>query len=100
MDNAVANFNSIKQPSPNIAGQNAAVQNKERIYNAPYLGAIDVPNISRTPLTDTMIINQQKHPKPKIKIAPKADKGFNLQNIFSFAILGSSLIALLRLIKK
>lgn len=107
MDNAFANFNSIKQPSPNIIGQSVAVQNqnnssenKQRKYNSPYLGAIDVPEISKTPLYDTMTINQRKNPKPKVKFVKKISKGFNFQNALSLTIFASSLVALFRLIKK
>lgn len=92
------NLNSIRQPAPSI--QSVANEQKERTFNAPNVGVVDVPSISKTPLSDTLFIKKQENPRMKYLLSPKSKKGFKLQNIFSLAIAGCSIGALLKLLKK
>ena len=95
MNNSPLNLNSIRQPAPSVSNTK-----KERVYNAPNVGALAVPSISTTPLADTMAIKKQENPRTAYKLTPKSNKGFKLQNVFSIAIAGCSIGALLELLKK
>ncbi|MBQ4647016.1 MAG: hypothetical protein IJB79_06680 [Candidatus Gastranaerophilales bacterium] len=98
MNNAPANLNSIRQPAPSVQSANGAPV--ERKYNTPNVGILEVPVISRTPLLDTMTIKRQENPRTIYKFTTNANKGFKLQNFFSLAIVGCSIGALLKLLKK
>lgn len=98
MNNAPLNINSIRQPAPNA--QNTTNNQTERQYNLPNVGVVSPPAISRTPMADTMTLKKQENPRMAYKLTPKSIKGFKLQNIFSLAIAGCSIGALLKLLKK
>ncbi|MBE7707340.1 MAG: hypothetical protein E7Z88_01405 [Cyanobacteria bacterium SIG27] len=97
MNNSPLNLNSIRQPAPSVGG--SEVQ-QERKFNLPNVGVVSVPNISKTPLSDVLALKKQQNPKMAYKLTPKSKKGFNLQAFFSLSIVGCSIGALLKLIKK
>ena len=92
------NFFSIRQPAPEVKSDKSA--STERTYNMPNVGVVDVPTISKTPLADTLFLKKQENPRMAYLLTPKPKKGFKLQNIFSLAIAGCSIGALLKLLKK
>lgn len=97
MNETPLNLNSIRQPAPSIQSSNKV---SERVFNKPYTGVIVPPNISRTPISDTLEIKKQENPKMAYKLTPKSKKGFKLQNLFSLGIAGCSIGALFQLLKK
>ena len=97
MNNSPPNLNSIRQPAPSVGGSDAQV---ERKFNLPKVGVLSVPTISKTPLGDVLALKKQENPKMAYKITPKSNKGFKLQTFFSLSIIGCSIGALLKLIKK
>ena len=94
MNNSSLNLNSIRQPAPSVSSAQV-----ERIYNAPKVGVLNVPTISKTPLADTITLKKQENPRTKYKLTPQSFKGFKLQNILSVTILGCSIGALFNLVK-
>ncbi|MBQ8634663.1 hypothetical protein IJ425_00735 [bacterium] len=100
------NIDSIRQPTPNVVGQNSnainqsATKKEAKKFNLPKVGVVDVPTISKTPLVDTLVKKEQENPQITYKLTPKSNRGFNLQNLFSLTIVGCSIGALLSLIKK
>ena len=98
MNNAPANLNSIRQPAPSV--QNTAAAQTERKFNIPKVGIVTPPSISKTPLSDTVTIKKQENPRMAYKLTSNAKKGFKLQGFFSLAIVGCSIGALLKLLKK
>ncbi len=98
MNNTPLNINSIRQPAPST--QNNENTQTERIYNLPKVGVVNPPVISKTPMADTLTIKKQENPRMIYKLTSNAFKGFKLQNVFSLAIAGCSIGALLSLLKK
>ena len=97
MNNSPMNLNSIRQPAPSVGGDDAQL---ERKFKLPNVGVVGVPTISKTPLGDVLALKKQENPKMAYKITPKSNKGFKLQTFFSLSIVGCSIGALLKLIKK
>ena len=97
MNNSPMNLNSIRQPAPSVGGSDAQV---ERKFKLPNVGVVSVPAISKTPLSDVIVMKKQENPKMAYKITPKSNKGFKLQTFFSLSIVGCSIGALLKLIKR
>lgn len=106
MNNFPMNLNLPSQPAPNVVGAtgNASVEVAEkkpqRVFNIPKVGVVDVPVISKTPLPDTIEIKKQDNPKMAYKLAPKSNKGFNMQNASSIGIFACSILALISLLAK
>ena len=98
MSIAPSNLNSVRQPAPSV--ENTTGAPKKRKFNAPNVGVVDVPNISKTPLADEVALKKQENPRMAYKLTTNANKGFKLQGIFSLAIAGCSIGALLSLLKK
>ena len=96
MNNASLNIDSIRQPKPSVG----SVSKKERVYNAPNVGVVSPPVISKTPLNDTLTIKRQENPRMKYMLTPKSNKGFKFHILFSLGIIGCSIGALLKLLKK
>ena len=96
MNNAPLNIDSIRQPKPSVGN----TPSKERVYNAPNVGIVSPPTISKTPLGDTLAIKKQENPRMMYKLTPKSNKGFKFHNLFSLGIIGCSIGALLSLLKK
>lgn len=97
MNNSPLNLNSIRQPTPSVQNSQGAT---ERVFNRPNVGVISLPSISSTPVADTLEIKKSENPKMAYKLTTKSKKGFKLQNLFSLAIVGCSIGALLELLKK
>lgn len=97
MNNSPVNNNSIRQPSPSIGGSEVP---KERVFNLPKVGVVDVPKISKTPLSDVLILNKEQNPKMAYKLTPRPNKGFKLQTFFSLSIFGCAIGALFSLLRK
>lgn len=96
-------FNALKQPAPNItdAKSVSVSQNApKREIKYPNVGVVDAPNISKTPISDTIALKKQENPRTIYKLTPKSNKGFRLHNILSGAIIGCSVGALFSLLKK
>ena len=98
MNNSPMNLDSIRQPKPSVGVSD--VTKKERVYNAPNVGIVNPPTITKTPLEDTLVIKKQENPKMRYLLTPKSNKGFKFHNIFSLGIIGCSIGALLSLLKK
>lgn len=98
MNDASLNLNSIRQPAPSV--QDVKASPVERKFNFPNVGVVMPPSISKTPLSDTVVIKKQENPRMAYKLTTNANKGFKLQNLFSLAIAGCSIGALFELLKK
>ncbi len=111
MDNALS---FIKQPEPNVSvsinpsglttasnTQTTEAKKPKRVFNRPKVGVIDVPQISKTPLTDTLEIKKQENPHIKYKMPQSKRRGvFSLKEAASVTIFGCGIISLIKLIKK
>ena len=95
MNNATLNTTSIRQPAPSVASTNDTP--KQRKFNLPNVGVVNVPSISKTPLGDTLAIKKQENPRTAYKLSPKSKKGLNFQNVISLLIAGCSILALFSL---
>ena len=102
MNNASLNTNSLRQPTPSLDGDIQKQQKRKievspvtRKFNAPVVGTVDVPSISKTPIADTLVIKRQENPRTIYKLTGKSKSGFNFQNFSSLIIVGCSLVALL-----
>ena len=90
---SVSNQNTIKQPLPSTMeanlGANEPIKEAQeqptaqRKYNRPYVGVVEVPEISRTPMADTVEIKKQENPYTKYKYIPKPKIQGNFQKIAS-----------------
>ena len=99
MNNSPLNLNSIRQPAPDVTSS-VQTTTAERKFNVPNVGVVSVPSISKTPILDTLEIKKQENPRTAYKLTSKSNKGFNLQTNLSLAIVGCSIGALLKELKK
>ena len=106
MSNTQVNLN-LRQPTPNVVSGNvnndietSQTSNTERKINYPEVGVVTIPNISKTPLADTLALKKQETPKMAYKLTTKKNNGFTLQNFFSLSIIGCALVALFGGLKK
>ena len=107
--------NNIKVPEPNITNgsnsnstvsffpwkkqeennQNVEQQPKQRQYNRPQVGVLNVPTISKTPVYDAYVAKQKEMPYTKYKIAnTDRIKNLNINNLISGSIFILGLISL------
>lgn len=101
-------INSIKQPAPSIvtaANKSSEIQKNEvlqpkRKINAPNVGVVDVPNITKTPISDMLTIKKQENPRMAYKVAEKKNGLFKFYNIATIGISAASLYCILELIMK
>lgn len=101
MNNSPSISNSIRQPAPSVSDAKKSNEDViDRKYNAPNVGVVTLPQISKTPLADTITIKKQENPQSKYKFSLKTIKGFKIQNFCSIAIMGCSIGALLQLLRK
>ena len=85
MENISSNSNAIKSPEPNIVSKNK--QNKpKRTIKRPKTGVLATPNISNTPIADTLTIKKQENPQTRYKLTSKKYSLLNLSNILSVLI--------------
>ncbi len=96
----ISSQNFIKQPLPSTMEENSNTQNstqnteekkEERKYNRPYVGIVGVPNISTTPMADTVEIKKQENPYTKYKYIPKPKITGNFQK---FASIGTFVLGI------
>lgn len=96
--------NDIKVPEPNISNgssDNKTENKKEalrkaplRQYERPNVGVLSVPDISKTPLSDTYSKKREDNPRVKYKFTPnKIYKKFKMNNLISLSILSMGLVA-------
>jgi len=83
----------IKQPKPNILGENKIVETPRRVYNAPSIGIVQVPSISTTPISDAITITKQEHPKIRYKLTTNKFKNFKSENFLSAITISCGLAA-------
>lgn len=88
----------IKQPEPNIIQEGTNPQKRE--INAPKVGVVDVPNISTTPMADTLTLKKQENPHIIYKLTNNnIFKGLKFHNILSIGIGACGIGALVSVIK-
>ena len=101
-------LNSIKQPAPNIVSNSTNSKQEttkeetikpKRIINRPNVGVVDVPTISKTPISDLLEIKKQENPRTVYRLNDNKEKPLNLYNIASIGIGASALYCLLNLSK-
>ena len=101
-------INSIKQPAPSIVtatNKGSGIQKNEvpqpkRKINTPNVGVVDVPNISKTPISDMLTIKKQENPRMAYKVAEKKNGFFKFHNIATIGISTASLYCILESILK
>ncbi len=99
--------NNIKVPEPNVVNstsKNTASESKDiqkrkaplRQYNRPNVGVLNVPDISKTPLTDTFIKKRQDNPQMKYKFKSNTNyqQGLKPNAIVSIGILLAGIMAI------
>ena len=100
-------LNSIKQPAPNIVSNSTNSKPEttketiepKRIIIRPNVGVVDVPTISKTPISDLLEIKKQENPRTVYRLDDNKEKPPNLYNIASIVISASALYGLLNLSK-
>ena len=93
-----ANLNALKQPEPNIVSNNPSETKRETAR--PYVGVVDVPNISKTPIADVIELKKQEQPHTVYKLSEKPKGNLKLNTICSVGVILGSLISLISLVKK
>lgn len=93
-----ASFNKIKSPEPNLVSSQKT--DPKRKIKRPNVGVVNVPQISSTPLADTLSINKQENPHTIYKLTNKKDSFLNLNNLASIGILACGGYLTLPYIKK
>jgi len=90
------NLNSVKAPAPNLSKNKAPEENKtKRTIKRPNVGVVSPPNISTTPIFDTMVQKKNENPRKKYKLTQKKHSFFNMQNIISTCIVALGAVSLL-----
>jgi len=86
------NLNTFKAPVPNISNDNIVSKNNEnketkwKIIPSVVKGALTVPSISNTPISDALVIKKQEIPQKKLSIPMKKREILNLNTISSLII--------------
>ena len=89
------NLNIPKQPAPEVISDNSK-NKKKKIFNVPKVGVVDVPNISKTPLADTVAIKKQENPHTVYKLTSDKKPKATFDNVSTFGIIGLGFLALLK----
>lgn len=99
-------INSIKQPAPNIVSgnnkenNNTEAQKPKRKINSPNVGVVDVPNITNTPISDTINLKKQENPKMAYKLNEDRKGLFKFHNFATIGISSISLYCIIDFISK
>ena len=91
--NKIELYQQIKQPAPNIQNiqvnqqpqtQNEIIQDNEKKYKIiknSNVGIINLPNISKTPMRDTIEIKSKENPYTKYNLKEDKKKLFSIHSI-------------------
>ncbi len=92
---------TIKQPKPSTAKSEEVltIKKPKREYKRPEVGVVDVPQISKTPLSDTLVKRQEENPHIIYKIDKKDNKNLNFHNVLSLITVGLGITSFVSLIK-
>ena len=93
-----SNIATLKQPAPKVISGEEKPQEKREI-KVPAVGVVDVPNISKTPMADTLALKQQENPHTVYKLTSKKKPNLNFSNVSTVGIIGFGLAALISIIK-
>lgn len=92
-------MNALKQPEPKVVSNNQNAQQK-RETKRPYVGVVNVPNITKTPISDVLELKKQENPHIVYKLSEKPKGDLKFHGICSIGIIAGSLISLISLFKK
>lgn len=102
--NSILNSAAIKQPKPsvgekapeaNIQAQTKTVKKPKREIVRPQVGVVDAPQISTTPMSDTITIKKQENPHTVYKLSSKNKKPFHFQSAMSSIVAGCGILAVI-----
>ena len=94
------NLNVLKQPAPEIISDESKKDSKKRVFNIPKVGVVDVPNISKTPIADTITLKKQENPHTIYKLTNDRRPKPTFDNMSTLGIIGLGFIAFLSLFKR
>ena len=97
---ALNSSNLPKQPAPEVISNDSKQSSLKRIFNIPKVGVVDVPNISKTPIADTITLKKQENPHTVYKLTNDRKPKPTFENISTLGIIGLGLLALLNLFKR
>ena len=89
----ISNVSAVKQPSPNVVGLEKNPEPKKEVKR-PYVGVINPPVLSPTPLSDVLEKRKAENPRMKYKLTIKKPKILTFQNILSVGIFACGLAVL------
>lgn len=97
--------NNVVQPKPSVASDDKPKKRlntqPNRKINRPYVGVLQVPYITTTPMSDTIHIKEKENPQMKYKITLNAKKSdVRFSSLISLSIMGCAILSFLKMFKK
>ena len=90
----------IKQPEPSLnSSSSSSSKSEKRPIKRPYIGVLESPNISSTPLLDTYCKTKEEKPKTVYKLTTKKYKLLTPQTLMGLGVLMCSFFSLRNLKK-
>ena len=97
--------NNIVQPKPQIGDEKKSQKRLNtqpgRKINRPYVGVVQVPFISSTPMADTICLKEKENPHMKYRITiNKKNSDIKLNGIISLSIIACAFLSFIKMFKK
>lgn len=90
-------MNKVKQPKPDISDEGSSSANKK--FKIPYIGVINTPKPSLTPVSDTILLKRKEKPHIVYKLETKQNKFSSFDNVLSIGVIISGIMAIYSLLK-
>ncbi|MBR2069086.1 MAG: hypothetical protein IJ877_04905 [Candidatus Gastranaerophilales bacterium] len=101
MDNMLS---KVKQPAPAISGavtETTDSQGKKyKIIQGPNVGVVDVPKISKTPITDWIELKREEIPHTVYKLSEKKYSLRGMHTTVGLGVIACGIYSLLKIFKK
>ena len=95
-----ANLSTAKQPAPSVSEPKSEKIKQTRKYNRPQVGVVGVPNISKTPIEDTLVLKKKENPQIKYKFIATRGVLDKFSAFLTVSTVLTGLLAILGLKKK
>ncbi|MBQ8476353.1 hypothetical protein IJ531_04750 [bacterium] len=99
----MTSLSKVKQPAPSVAGiteTTDAEGKKYKVTQGPHVGVIEVPKMSKTPLTDWIELKKEENPYTVYKIHNKEYKISGIHTTVGIGVVVCGIISLFKLFKK
>lgn len=95
--NSLNAVNKVKQPKPELSNEGSS--GSEKNIKRPYVGIINTPKPTMTPLSDTIVIKKQQKPHIVYKLETKQNDFASTDNVAAIGVVLSAVIAAGSLLK-